>query len=227
MAELRQRQLAFLGWTVHSVHLRCLYTAVLDCNLRSFVAQIASACCPQAAEAVSFQQQQQHQQEQQEQQEGTAGNESKVNRPVAALLGEAILEDLPCLQRGKAEIYELNDDTSVASGSSISNSLRHRQQQQQQQQERNLDAPIMMSEQFSPCNDLQLETSKEVELHLLSPEPPFGLAEKHSTQLQQQQELQQQQQHRQKQQQHQQHDEAGDSAAIVDVLKKAVSAAGS
>ncbi|KAL8273943.1 hypothetical protein Esti_002122 [Eimeria stiedai] len=154
-AELRQRQLALLGWTVHSVHLRCLYTAVLDCNLRSFVAQIAAACCPQAAEAVSFEQQQR------QQEGGAAANGSKANLPVAALVGEAVLENLPCLQRGKAEAFELNDDMGFTNSSS---SMRPHQQpmQHQQQQRHTFNASSLMRERHPPRSELQLEASKEV-----------------------------------------------------------------
>lgn len=84
------------GWTVHSVHLRALYSAVLDRNLRSFVAQIAAACCPQAAEYVSFSSAKQQQQQRTEQGSGSPD----AGSPVSALLGETELEKLPSLQVG-------------------------------------------------------------------------------------------------------------------------------
>lgn len=83
------------GWTVHSVHLRALYSAVLDRNLRSFVAHIAAACCPQAAEFANFtnpSQQQQHQQ--------PPAAAEDLTSCVSSLLGTDTLERLPSLQVG-------------------------------------------------------------------------------------------------------------------------------
>ncbi|PHJ24579.1 kynurenine 3-monooxygenase and-related flavoprotein monooxygenase family protein, partial [Cystoisospora suis] len=53
-AELRQRQLSLLGWTVHSVHLRSLYNALTSGNLRFVVASIASAVSEEALRYVTF-----------------------------------------------------------------------------------------------------------------------------------------------------------------------------
>ncbi|KEP65343.1 UNVERIFIED_CONTAM: hypothetical protein HHA_286410 [Hammondia hammondi] len=53
-AELRQRQLSLLGWTVHSVHLRSLYNALAHHNLRYLVASIASSFNEEARQWVTF-----------------------------------------------------------------------------------------------------------------------------------------------------------------------------
>ncbi|EPR59424.1 hypothetical protein TGGT1_286410 [Toxoplasma gondii GT1] len=53
-AELRQRQLSLLGWTVHSVHLRSLYNALAHHNLRYLVASIASSFSEEARQWVTF-----------------------------------------------------------------------------------------------------------------------------------------------------------------------------
>uniref|UniRef100_A0A0G4IFM4 RNA-editing substrate-binding complex 6 protein domain-containing protein n=1 Tax=Chromera velia CCMP2878 TaxID=1169474 RepID=A0A0G4IFM4_9ALVE len=52
-AELRQRQLALLGWGVHSVHLRDLYNSMEDHTIRVFVAKIVSNFLPDAARFAS------------------------------------------------------------------------------------------------------------------------------------------------------------------------------
>ncbi|PFH34730.1 hypothetical protein BESB_067630 [Besnoitia besnoiti] len=53
-AELRQRQLSLLGWTVHSVHLRSLYNALAHHNLRYLVSSIAASFSEEARQWVTF-----------------------------------------------------------------------------------------------------------------------------------------------------------------------------
>lgn len=86
------------GWTVHSVHLRSLYSAVLDRNLRSFVAQIAASCSRHAVDHVSFRSPRQQMQQQEQQAEHCGAASKDAGSSVGSLLGIDNLEKLPSLQ---------------------------------------------------------------------------------------------------------------------------------